>query len=192
MYNNIRIETDRLIIRNFTMEDVEVYHKILNSNYIMDIIPFSDSRSYEEAKRSVENLVNVYEKTGPSNFIWLFLAVEEKASKKIIGFEAIAKLTYDKTQKELFYGFFKEYWSKGYASEATKGMLNFVFNDIGFEVDKVVCTMIPENIASLKIIEGLGGKFGHVIEGTTEEYDSYTGEMYYSILKEDFFSRVGV
>lgn len=190
MYNNIRIETERLVIRNFTMEDVAYYHKILNSNYIMDLIPFSESRSYEEAKESVERLVNIYERTGPSNFIWLFLAVVEKASNKVIGFEAVAKLTYDKSQKELFYGFFKEYWNKGYAGEATEAMCNFIFNDIGFEVDKVACIMNPENKASLKIIDKLGAKYGHVIEEATEEYDSYTGEIYYSISREDFLRKV--
>lgn len=191
MYNDIRIETDRLIIRNFSMDDVVDYHKIINSNYIMDVIPFSESRSYEEARESVERLVNIYEKTGPSNFIWLFLAVVEKTSNKVIGFEAVAKLTYDKSQKELFYGFFKEYWSKGYAGEATEAMCNFIFNDIGFEVDKVACIMNPENKASLKIIDRLGAKYGHVIEEDMEEYDSYTGEIYYSISKEDFLKRIG-
>lgn len=186
MYNNIRIETDRLIIRNFTMDDLKDFHRILNSNYIMDLIPFSDCRSYEEAEGNLSRIINIYEETDPSNFRCLFLAVVEKSSNKVIGFETIARLTYDKQQKELFYGFFKEYWNKGYGSEAAEGMLRFVFNDIGFEVDKVVCIMNPQNKASLRIIDKFGAKYGHVIEETTEEYEGYTGELYYSIDKHDY------
>ncbi|WBW98979.1 GNAT family N-acetyltransferase [Oceanirhabdus sp. W0125-5] len=184
MYNNIRLETERLIIRNFAMDDLEAFHKILNTNYIMDVIPFSESRTLEEAKESLSGLINIYNKTGPSNFVWLFLAVVEKTSNEVIGFEAVAKLTYDKNQKELFYGFFKEYWGKGYGSEATDEMLRFIFNDIGFEVDHVACIMSPinpSNNASTKIIEKHGAVKGHVIEETGPEYVGYTGEIYYSI-----------
>jgi len=60
-------------------------------------------------------------------------------------------------------------------------MLRFVFNDIGFEVDKVAYIMSPTNNASLRIINNLGAVKGQVIEETAPEYEGYTGEIYYSI-----------
>ncbi|PQE07217.1 fasciclin domain family protein [Rutstroemia sp. NJR-2017a BVV2] len=58
---------------------------------------------------------------------------------------------------EFGYCFNYEYWGKGYATEATRMFLDVYW---GLEVAKVD----PDNIASLKIVERIGGRKGEVLK----------------------------
>ncbi|MBR3463836.1 MAG: GNAT family N-acetyltransferase, partial [Clostridiales bacterium] len=73
---------------------------------------------------------------------------------------------------------------KGYATEATKALIKYGFEQIGLH--KVQICVRPSNTPSKRVIE----KCGFTFEGTLRDYfyidGKYEGRMYYSILKDEF------
>ncbi len=62
--------------------------------------------------------------------------------------------------------------------------------DYGFKVmdlKEIVGLCNSENIASKKVLEGIGLKYKYVIKGLSEEFDYYNGEPFYSLTREEYF-----
>ena len=82
---------------------------------------------------------------------------------------------------EVGYALFKEFWGKGFATEASKAFLEYGFNQLNLE--KIVAVANPKTKASRRVMEKLGMKY------------DYLGEFYgrdlvhYSISQEEFFNR---
>lgn len=78
----------------------------------------------------------------------------------------------------------REYWSKGYGSEAYRLLLDYVFNERN--LNRAQAYVLENNIASLKMHQ----KVGYQIEGTlrqsTFKNGKYRNQVLLSILKEDF------
>jgi RimJ/RimL family protein N-acetyltransferase len=103
------------------------------------------------------------------------LAVVEKSSGNMIGWIGIGEPS-DKSTADLDFGYalLREYWGKGYASEALGALITFCFKEL--KVHKISGDCDSENIGSIKVMEKVGMKF---------EYDKEDGgriSRHYSIL----------
>jgi ribosomal-protein-alanine N-acetyltransferase len=106
------------------------------------------------------------------------LGVFEKATEKLTGYCGLQYL--DQTPEvEIYYGFFKPFWGKGYASEAAKALLRFGFEEAGLE--KIVGATHPENFASQGVLRKSGLKQEKDLRHLYGE-DS----VYFSLLREDY------
>lgn len=151
--SKLYIETERLLIRPFKMEDVE-------PSYVMDSDPevsrYTGERGVvskkEIERRIVENVFGDYEKYGFGR-----LAVELKSENKFIGFTGLKYLE-DMDEVDLGYRFMKKYWGKGIATESAKACLNLAFETLG--LGKLIAMVLPENIASIRVLEKLNFEYG--------------------------------
>ena len=169
--SNLFIETERLLIRPFKMEDIEPSY-IMNldaevSRYTGD----GGIVSKEEIERRiVENVFGDYEKHGFGR-----LAVELKGENKFIGFTGLKYLE-DMDEVDLGYRFMKEYWGKGIATESAKACVNLGFNKLGLK--RLIAMVLPENIGSIRVLEKLNFEFEkEIIE------DNQLAKIY-SLIKE--------
>jgi ribosomal-protein-alanine N-acetyltransferase len=64
---------------------------------------------------------------------------------------------FDPPQLQLLYGFHPDYWSNGYATEASRAMIRFGFESLGF--DAVVACADAPNKSSLRVMEKSGMMF---------------------------------
>ena len=78
----------------------------------------------------------------------------------------------------------RDYWNQGYASEAYKLLLDYVFKERN--INRVQAYVLESNVASLKMHQ----KVGYKIEGTLRQslYKNikYQNQVLLSILKEDY------
>jgi len=169
--SNLFIETERLLIRPFKMEDIE-------PSYIMNLDAEVSKHtgdggvvSKEEIERRiVENVFGDYEKHGFGR-----LAVELKGENKFIGFTGLKYLE-DMDEVDLGYRFMKEYWGKGIATESAKACVNLGFNKLGLK--RLIAMVLPENIGSIRVLEKLNFEFEkEIIE------DNQLAKIY-SLIKE--------
>jgi ribosomal-protein-alanine N-acetyltransferase len=138
------IETERLNIRQFTKNDFTDLYDYLSRPEIYKYEP-GQPISIEEAKK-----ICIDRSKGRD-----FLAVELKQNHKMIGhlffkqIEPIEFMTW-----ELGYIFNPEYQRKGYGSEATKGLIEYGFNN--YSIHRIMARCNPNNIASWKLLEKVG------------------------------------
>lgn len=164
------LETERLVLRRFTANDADAIFSMRRDADIMRFIREPQSR--EETVNWLKLVSSHWEdeKIG-------FCAVVEKSSDKIIGWCGLWRLK-ETSEPEVGYAIAKEFWGKGYATEAARRFLEYGFNELNF--NEIVAVARPENIASRRVMEKLGMRY------------DYTGEFYekrlvhYSIKKEKF------
>ena len=145
----ILAKTDRLIIRNWTKDDILAYSKIVSDLDVMRFIGQGTIQSYEEAEKYVNNCFKDIEIKG-----WARFAVEIKNSNELAGFCGFALYN-----NELDFGwrYAKRFWNKGYGTEAATAVLKLGLEK--FKFPRIVCIAYPENKASIRIIERIGMNF---------------------------------
>ncbi|MCB9249875.1 MAG: GNAT family N-acetyltransferase [Ignavibacteriales bacterium] len=164
-------ETNRLILREFIFEDAENLYKLNSDPEVIKYTGDNAFQSVEEAKIFIQNY-DAYSKYGYGRW-----AVELKATKQFIGW---CGLKYIPSLNETDIGFrlIKDFWEKGYATEAAKASLEFGFNVLKMEV--IVGRAMKENVASIKVLEKIGMVFWKEFI-----FDEHPG-LYFKIEKGDF------
>lgn len=184
MFKDIYIETERLIIKPYSMEDIEDLYRIYSDEKVMAYIP-EGVMSYQWIKDLITWMVEYcYEKNTPENIIKFGVSIEYKESRKVIGWCGLGSLDCNPEDVEIFYGLASEYWGQGLGTEAVNAMLNYGFNTIGLK--RIIAVVSPHNIASKKVIEKTGMKFEKLLKVNDINYSGYDGELYYALTMEQY------
>lgn len=112
-------ETERLIVRQFTLEDADDLFLFNSSEPVMRYIRPTKNR--EESDAFLEENLNLY----LDGFPYGRMFVAEKSTGKFVGTFSILYLDGD-ADYHIGYALMQEYWGKGYASELVKiGTIKF-------------------------------------------------------------------
>jgi len=177
----MKIETSRLIIRPYREEDFEECFQLMQNKELFKYMGMS-VMSFEEYRRLFSWLISSYDKSFDEDFQYSF-NITLKETGAHIGWCGIGALDYDIKQKEIYYLIGKDYWGNGYAKEATVALLDYGFNIIG--LNEIVALCKKENIASKSVIENMGLEYQYVVEGLSEEFDFYNGELFFSLKRSN-------
>lgn len=171
------IETERLILRRIREEDADMIYQNWTSDPLVTKYLTWDihknlevTRSY--AKYKADRYVNDF------CFDWLIVL---KAINEPIGEIEAVKVQVENRLVEMGYCLSSKYWNQGYASEALKAFIDYMFNQVG--VDKVIACHIDVNPASGRAMQKAGMKY----DATLKNYrvDKNTNKrvdlLYYSI-----------
>ena len=145
---NIIVETDRLIIREFQEDDILSLYKIESNAKIIEFMPWSKLSSLNECKRLLKKFIQNYNKYKLNTW-----AVVEKSSNDVIG---ITQLIYSNKIKgvELGTKIVPEYWSKGYASELSRAIVDYGLNELG--IDEITAVTDINNAGAIKSLINMG------------------------------------
>ncbi|QNI03674.1 GNAT family N-acetyltransferase [Halomonas sp. SH5A2] len=150
-------ETERLILRQMSLEDVPALTKILSDPEVMkhSVRGVCDEAATREF---VEWCLSCYETHGVGPW-----ALIDKKASELIGFcSAGPEMVADVEEINLGYRLARRYWNKGLASEAARAVLDHVFGERLF--NSVVVIIEPEHLASLKVAEKAGFSSFDVLE----------------------------
>ena len=169
------LETERLILREYTHDDFDGLYAILSDAETMKHYPtpYDENGTVRWLNWSLEN----YSKYGFG--LW---AVELKSSGEFIGDCGITMQNIDgQTLPEIGYHIHKNYWRKGYAKEAASAVRDWLFRSTDF--GEVYSYMTGSNIASYSTAASIGMK-------RVKKYSDSDGTEYYvyKITREEFCS----
>lgn len=144
---NLLIETKRLYLTKIKKEDVNDLARLLSDP---DVMRYSvkGTCSLEKTESIVFNMLREEEEREIS-----VCSVFEKTTEKWIG---IVGLSWEYDEAIVLYRFFKDYWNKGYASEALDGFLKKACEI--FTNFQAYAYIEKKNIASLKVAQKVGMK----------------------------------
>jgi len=175
------IETQRLILRKFRLEDKEMMLK----NWISD---FDIQNNYGEpiycTKKAVNKVIKKWLiKYKEKNYYrW---AIITKDSEENIGQIAFCKINFKLHSAELEYCIGKKFQNKGYATEALSGVLNFVFTKTKFH--RISAFHRNKNKVSGEVMK----KAGMLYEGTFKESiiheNEYDDTVHYGITRNYYY-----
>lgn len=137
------LETERLYLREMSQADVNALKKILQDEEAMYAYngPFSDDETQEWLDRQIAR----YQKYGFG--LW---AVVLKETGEMIGQCGITMQPWNGSEVlEIGYLFQKNYWHKGYATEAAKACKEYAFTNL--QADEICSIIRDTNIPSQRV-----------------------------------------
>ncbi|PFA70466.1 GNAT family N-acetyltransferase [Bacillus sp. AFS015802] len=174
-------ETERLMLRQISMEDVDFLYELYTSEEVLRYFGMSPIDSKDVAVSMVENYEKHLESGGPMRF-----AIVEKSTGKMIGtcgFHAISK-SYKRC--EIGYDLSPGHWGKGIMGEALSPLLSYLFTDKG--MNRVGAVIVPYNKASSRVVEKLGFKQEGLLRDYILQGDRAYDAHMYSLLKKEWNS----
>jgi ribosomal-protein-alanine N-acetyltransferase len=182
MVKEMRLETKRLIIRPYREEDLLECFQLMQNKELFQYMNMK-VMSFEEYQGLFHWLIRSYDVGFDEDFKYSF-NITLKESGVHIGWCGIGGSEYDHQQKEIYYLIGRDYWGKGYAKEASVALLDYSFQTIG--LTEIIAVFHPDNIASKKVIEGMGFKYQYTLAGLPQEFDSYNGKPLYALTKDEY------
>ncbi|PKV51151.1 RimJ/RimL family protein N-acetyltransferase [Aquimarina sp. MAR_2010_214] len=146
------LETERLSLREFNLEDADFVLKLVNSPKWIEFIGDRNVRTLAEAKEFLEN--NLIKSYKENEFgLWVVVLKETSASIGMCG------LVNRDTLEDIDIGFamLPEYLGLGYGYEIANATMNYAKNTL--HLDKIVGITNPNNIASIKLLNKIGLRF---------------------------------
>ncbi len=174
------IHTERLILREIQESDWKQIHSYFSNPDVMRYMEHGASTEAETMnyiKRVIE-----WQKDEPR--IHIVLGVVLKNYGNIIGGCDLHMPNLRHRQGELVYRLNPQYWGCGYATEASKAMIDMGFTQMGLHRIEALCDV--RNTASIKVLE----KLGMQKEGCFREHkwikERWRNSVQYSILEQEF------
>jgi RimJ/RimL family protein N-acetyltransferase len=147
--DEVRLETERLILRMFREDDFEQYASFCADEEVMRYLGGKPYTRFE-AWRHMAYLIGHWHLLGYGHW-----AVEEKASGNFIGRIGFLNPA-GWPGFELGWTLGRPYWGKGYATEGARRALDYAFKEL--DRKHVISLIHPENVGSIRVAERLGEK----------------------------------
>lgn len=121
-----KIETNRLVLRRFRMEDANSYFQNVTSDpKVYDFFALSCHEKLSQTEEMIENRVASYE--SPYTYLW---AITVKESGEVIGEVSIDSSLMSFLQTgEIAYMIGSRWWGLGYATECVSAVITYLFED---------------------------------------------------------------
>lgn len=167
-------QTERALLRPFTMSDLDELASILGNSQVMKYLEIDcQPITKEQTEKIIAAIITHWKINGYGRW-----AVICKEDNKLIG---MAGFRTHEDVAELVYILDEPYWGKGLATEIARGILKYGFEKHNFS--RIVAMTRPANVASRRVMDKIGMTF-------VKEIDIYgISAVEYIILKEDFQAR---
>ncbi|QIE58778.1 GNAT family N-acetyltransferase [Rasiella rasia] len=143
------IETERLLLRKIKVADAPFFYELFNSEGWLKYIGDRNIRVVADAeKQIVEKYIPSYKNNGYGSYL-----VIEKASGCPVGTCGMYKRP-NLDHPDIGFAFLPAYYKKGYGYESAAAILSKTTKEL--KLKKVVAFTLPENTASIKLLEKLG------------------------------------
>ena len=177
----IILKSKNLILRPLLETDLEYFASYRSDPGVARYQSWSTPYTLNQAANLLK-LMNSFPAGTPGN--WYQLAIERQVQPGIIGDCVFQILAHDHRQARIGFTLAQPFQKKGYATEAVKCLLTYLFDELHLHRVSAVCD--AENIASARLLERLGmRREGQLIENIWFK-GSWGSEYLYAILDREW------
>lgn len=174
------IETQRLLLRRFSMNDAEfMFDNWESDERVTEFLRWKTATDISETKIILEEWISGYEK--PDFYQWAIVLKEINepiGSISVVGKNEMLDIVH------IGYCIGSKWWHKGITSEAFSAVIPYFFDEIG--VNRIESQHDPDNPNSGKVMQKCGLKY----EGTLRQADwnnkGIVDACMYSLLKSEW------
>jgi len=149
------LETDRLLLRHFTLDDADFILRLVNDPAFIANIGDRGIRTRDDAATYLtDGPIASYAQHGHGLYL-----VALKESSEAIGICGLLKRI-QFPDIDVGYAFLPEFWSRGFALESATAVVGHA-RDV-LHVNRVIALVSPENARSIKLLEKLGFEFSEL------------------------------
>ena len=151
------LDTERLSLRYFTLDDAEFVLGLLNEPSFHELIGDKGARDLEGARKYLQDgPMASYEQHG----FGLFMTTLRDGDVPIGMCGLLQRDNLD--HPDVGFAFKPEFWGRGYATEAAAAVMDWGRREKG--LDKIVAVTMQKNVASAAVLERIGLRFERLID----------------------------
>lgn len=177
-------DSDRLSYRLLTdsVADAELLWQLDQNPLVMKFITRGKATTRQEMQDRFLPRLRAYRNPECGWGLW---GVMSKRTDEFLGWILIRPMGFfdgerDDRNLEIGWRFHQSVWGKGYATEAARAVaVALISND---QCDHLSAVALPENTASLQVMQNLGLKYLHTTDHDDEEYGVYQLAYYSTVV----------
>ncbi|GBD91270.1 ribosomal-protein-serine acetyltransferase [bacterium BMS3Abin04] len=173
------LETERLILRKFTYDDLNDISEYASNPEITKYVQWEAHRSKTETLEFLNIVVEMYIKHRPAPW-----GIELKEEKKIIGTIGFTKIFPEEFSCEVGYTLSQNYWNRGLMTEALKKILEYGFDVM--DLNSIIAHCIVENEQSAKVLLKSGMNYVKTVKGNLMVKGNMVDVKLFSLSKKEF------
>lgn len=173
------LETERLLLRPLTSDDSDRIEELAGD---YDVAKSTLNIPHPYPKGSAVQFIESILTSEKNNKIAMF-AITLKDTQLLIGL-ANLNLAASYKRGELAYWVGKQYWGKGYGTEAVEALLEYGFNQLN--LNRIFAASFTSNPGSWRVMEKIGLKYEGTLKQHVARFGNYYDLAYYGLLKDEY------
>ncbi len=175
-----RLETKRLVLRQFTKNDAEpMFRNWASDPQVTKFLTWHAHESLDTSKSVIDNWIESYQP--PGNYVW---AIEPKELGEPIGCIDASRVDERTQSATIGYCIGKSWWGRGFTAEALQEVIRFLFEEACMNC--VNASHDPRNPNSGKVMRKCGMRYEGTWRAGGVNNQGICDESWYSILKSEF------
>ncbi len=179
--NKMYVQTARLVLRNFIDSDLESFLAYRNDP---EVAKYQGWGLPYPREKGEDFIAFMKERTALKQGGWIQFAIALKDTDELIGDLGCYIKEDDIRQARIGFTIAAKHWRKGYISEVTPCLLEYLFEDM--DIHRVVADCDVDNVASYRTLEKLGfRREAHFVESYLVN-GVYASEYHYGLLQREW------
>ncbi|MGD8505154.1 MAG: GNAT family protein [Candidatus Bathyarchaeota archaeon] len=174
-----QLETNRLILREMKLDDVDFYFRHFSNDEIIQGSCFPGPESLEAARQELKRycIMPFQENRG---IRW---GIVRKGDEELIG--SCGYYDWNKTARraEIGYDLDPAYWGQGIMTEALRAVLEYGFGKM--DLNRIQAIIDSENVQSLRLVERLGFRKEGVLRQNSY-FGGFRDDIVFSLLRQEW------
>ena len=168
----LKLETNRLMFRRYTMDDLAFVEQLVTNEHVMKYIGSGVVKDRTYAIELIERMIEQYD-----NFddYGLHVLRHKETGQRIGHAGLVAQIIDDAFEIELGYWIHPDFWQQGYATEASRALKQYAEQEL--ELERYVSAIQVGNIASRKVALQNGLKLEKQIEMEGKQVEIYVNVL---------------
>ena len=176
----VDIKTDRLLLRKFTLGDEQaIYNNWASDSEVTKYLmwPAHDSVSISE------NILREWIKSYEKRDFYQWAVVFKECSSEPIGTIGLVRQEDNIGMAHIGYCIGKKYWNKGITSESLKSVMDYLFDQVGF--NRIESRYDPRNPNSGAVMKKCGMKYEGTLRMADWNNQGTCDACYYALLASE-------
>ena len=171
------IQTERLLLRQFRLDDAEdIYQNYGSDSKVHKFISWITC----DTREKVQQFLNMHLKKYDDDLEFYGWAIV--LNSEVIGSIGLYNVNNDNQSTEIGYSLGSKWWGQGLVTEAAHAVVDYAF-DIGFH--RVFATCHEDNIGSKRVLEKIGMNYeGKLIDGQKNRDNTFSNLDMYAIVNK--------
>lgn len=175
-----RIETRRLILRPFTMEDAEdMFTNWASDPEVTKFLTWPAHSNIDITRKVLSGWIDRYEDGGFFNW-----AIEWKENGHVIGNISVVNLHESAEAADLGYCLGRVFWGRGIMPEALRAVMDYLFDTA--EINRIAACHDVNNPKSGRVMDKAGMKLEGILRGAGKNNLGICDEAWHAILRADW------
>lgn len=177
----VTLETERLILRRFRIEDAEdMFRSWASSETVTKYLTWPPHASVEETRGYLQSVIDSY---ADNVYDWM---IEWKETHEVIGTIGVVSMREDVASCEIGYCMSERFWGRGIMPEALKEVIRFLFEEVG--MNRIEATHDVNNPKSGHVMEKCGLRYEGTHRQASRNNQGVCDTVCRAILREDYQS----